>query len=123
MNEDPEAGGYDPNRDWGWNWQPDYVQRGAYLYPFSLPETRAVRDFALNHPNIAGVITHHNTGGMLLRGPGSADDAKYYHSRLRLPGVAQRPLYRLWRPDRLVPHEKRGIYLYFRNVFPLLPFQ
>ncbi len=78
LNEDPEAGSYDHNRDWGWNWQPDYVQRGAYLYPFSLPETRAVRDFALKHPNIAGVITHHNTGGMLLRGPGAAEDTKYY---------------------------------------------
>ncbi len=70
MNEDPSAGFYDPNRDWGWNWQPDYVQGGAYRYPFSLPETRAVRNFAIAHSNIAGVLTHHNTGGMFLRGPG-----------------------------------------------------
>jgi len=54
------------------------VQRGAYHYPFSLPETRAVRDFVIAHPNIAGSITHHNTGGMLLRGPGAAEDSKYY---------------------------------------------
>ncbi|TVR40243.1 MAG: peptidase M14 [Bacteroidia bacterium] len=78
LNEDQDVGYYDPNRDWGWNWQPDYVQRGAYLYPFSLPETRAVRDFVIAHPNIAGSITHHNTGGMLLRGPGAAEDAQYY---------------------------------------------
>jgi hypothetical protein len=78
LNEDRDVGYYDPNRDWGWNWQPDYVQRGAYLYPFSLPETRAVRDFVIAHPNIAGAITHHNTGGMLLRGPGAAEDAQYY---------------------------------------------
>ncbi|TVR42115.1 MAG: peptidase M14 [Bacteroidia bacterium] len=78
LNEDPEAGRYDHNRDWGWNWQPDYVQRGAYLYPFSLPETRAVRDFVMDHPNIAGAITHHNTGGMLLRGPGAREDERLY---------------------------------------------
>ncbi len=78
LNEDPETGRYDHNRDWGWNWQPDYVQRGAYLYPFSLPETRAVRDFVMAHSNIAGSITHHNTGGMLLRGPGAREDARLY---------------------------------------------
>ncbi len=78
LNEDRDVGYYDPNRDWGWNWQPDYVQRGAYLYPFSLPETRAVRDFVIAHPNIAGSVTHHNTGGMLLRGPGAAEDAQHY---------------------------------------------
>jgi hypothetical protein len=78
LNEDGEAGYYDHNRDWGWNWQPDYVQRGAYHYPFSLPETRAVRDFAMAHPNIASVQTHHNSGGMLLRGPGTAQDEKYF---------------------------------------------
>ncbi|MFN2395600.1 MAG: M14 family metallopeptidase [Bacteroidales bacterium] len=78
LNEDRDAGYYDPNRDWGWNWQPDYVQRGAYHYPFSLPETRAVRDFVIAHTNIAGSITHHNTGGMLLRGPGVAEDSQYY---------------------------------------------
>jgi len=78
LNEDRDVGYYDHNRDWGWNWQPDYVQRGAYLYPFSLPETRALRDFVIKHPNIAGSITHHNTGGMLLRGPGAAEDSQYY---------------------------------------------
>ncbi|MFN3557591.1 MAG: M14 family metallopeptidase [Bacteroidales bacterium] len=78
LNEDQDAGYYDPNRDWGWNWQPDYVQRGSYHYPFSLPETRAVRDFVINHPNVAGAITHHNTGGMLLRGPGAAEDQRLY---------------------------------------------
>lgn len=78
INEDRDVGYYDHNRDWGWNWQPDYVQRGAYRYPFSLPETRAVRDFVVAHPNIAGALTHHNTGGMFLRGPGAEEDEKYY---------------------------------------------
>jgi hypothetical protein len=78
IGEDRPAGYYDPNRDWGWNWQPDYVQRGAYKHPFSQPETRAVRDFAMKHPNISGVLTHHNTGGMFLRGPGFEQDQQYF---------------------------------------------
>lgn len=78
INED-RTGYYDPNRDWGWNWQPDYIQRGAYKYPFSLPENRAVADFVMEHPNIAGAQSYHNTGGMLLRGPGASEDASTYN--------------------------------------------
>ncbi|MFY8187677.1 MAG: M14 family metallopeptidase [Flavobacterium sp.] len=78
INEDDE-GTYDPNRDWAWGWQPDYVQRGALFYPGTLPETRAVKDFIVNHPNIAGAQSYHNYGGMFLRGPGAAEDEKYYN--------------------------------------------
>ena len=78
VNEDDE-GTYDPNRDWAWGWQPDYVQRGALFYPGTLPETRAVKDFIVNHPNIAGAQSYHNYGGMFLRGPGAAEDEKYYN--------------------------------------------
>ena len=78
VNEDG-VGYYDPNRDWGWKWQPDYVQRGAYKYPFSLPETRAVADFVMNHPNIAGAQSYHNYGGMILRGPGAEEDKDTYN--------------------------------------------
>lgn len=78
VNEDG-IGYYDPNRDWGWKWQPDYVQRGAYKYPFSLPETRAVADFVLKHPNIAGAQSYHNYGGMILRGPGAEEDLDTYN--------------------------------------------
>lgn len=62
-------GNYDPNRDWGYNWRPNYIQGGASQYPFALPESRAVRDFGFNHKNIAGTQLYHNTGGMILRGP------------------------------------------------------
>jgi len=34
INEDSE-GYVDPNRNWGYNWAPNYVQRGAGDYPFS----------------------------------------------------------------------------------------
>ncbi len=71
VNEDP-VGGYDPNRNYGADWQPDYIQRGSMNYPFELPEARAINDFLMSHPNIAGFQTYHNSGGMILRGPGVA---------------------------------------------------
>jgi hypothetical protein len=77
VNEDI-TGTYDPNRDWGWNWQPNYVQNGALYYPGTLPETMAVKNFFFKHTNIAGAQSYHNYGGMILRGPGAADDERFY---------------------------------------------
>jgi hypothetical protein len=79
VNEDRVGGYYDPNRDWGWDWQPDYIQFGALKYPFSVPENRAVAEFVMAHPNIAGAQSYHNSGGMILRGPGSASDEASFH--------------------------------------------
>jgi len=70
-NEDG-GGGYDPNRDWGSYWQPKYIQGGAGEYPFYWPESKHIRDFFYAHPNIAGVQAFHNSGGMILRGPGAS---------------------------------------------------
>ena len=69
INEDGR-GGYDMNRNYPCDWQPDYIQYGARDYPLSQPETRAVADFVLAHPNIAAAQCYHNSGGMILRGPG-----------------------------------------------------
>ncbi|MGK2862579.1 MAG: M14 family metallopeptidase [Chitinophagaceae bacterium] len=80
INEDGAQFEYDPNRDWGWNWQPNYVQNGAYKYPFSLPENRAVMEFIMRHPNIAAAQSFHNAGGMILRGPGAQEDSITYHA-------------------------------------------
>jgi len=68
-NEDT-GGGYDPNRDFGSYWQPKYIQYGSGDYPFTWIESRHTRDFLYQHPNIAGVQAFHNSGGMILRGPG-----------------------------------------------------
>jgi len=68
INEDG-PGGYDCNRDWGFNWEPNYIQGGADKYPFSFPENQAVRDFTMKHRNITGAQSFHNSGGMILRGP------------------------------------------------------
>ena len=64
-------GSYDPNRNWASDWQPNYIQGGSMHYPFELPEAKAINDFLLAHPNIAGVQSYHNNGGMILRGPGA----------------------------------------------------
>jgi zinc carboxypeptidase len=74
VNEDGD-GFYDPNRDWGWMWQPGYIQGGAHRYPFSIGENRLVADFISQRPNIAGAQTYHNAGGMILRGPGAKEDS------------------------------------------------
>lgn len=74
VNEDTE-GGYDPNRDWAWNWQPNYIQGGSLFYPGTLPETRAIKDFIVSKTNIAGAQSYHNYGGMFLRAPGAEEDA------------------------------------------------
>jgi hypothetical protein len=70
-NEDG-GGGYDANRDWGSYWQPKYIQSGAGEYPFYWQESQHIRDFFYAHPNIAGVQAFHNSGGMILRGPGTS---------------------------------------------------
>ncbi|MCA9726693.1 MAG: peptidase M14, partial [Candidatus Eisenbacteria bacterium] len=110
INED-DPGGYDPNRNWPWLWQPEGIQYGAHDYPFSLPETRAVGEFVLAHPNIAAAQTYHNNGGMILRSPGSesarmerADDDLFAFIGERgesmLPGyhsyVLWKDLYQVW---------------------------
>ena len=46
-------------------------------YPFQLPEAKAVNDFLLAHPNIAGLQTYHNNGGMILRSPGAEQTGEY----------------------------------------------
>ena len=69
VNEDG-PGGYDMNRNWPAGWNPDHVQSGAGDWPFSYPETEAIGRFIMTKPNIAAGQAYHNTGGMILRGPG-----------------------------------------------------
>lgn len=81
VNEDRQ-GSYDPNRDWGYNWEPNYIQSGADKYPFAFPENQAVRDFALKHKNIVGAQSYHNSGGMILRGPAIQQGGSEVYSRV-----------------------------------------
>ncbi|MDF1808592.1 MAG: M14 family metallopeptidase [Phycisphaerales bacterium] len=77
VNEDG-PGGYDMNRNWASDWQPNYIQYGAGEYPFDSLETNVVAQFILKHPNIAAGQSYHNTGGMMLRGPGASYLDKLY---------------------------------------------
>jgi hypothetical protein len=100
INEDG-LGGYDMNRNWPSDWQPNYIQRGSGEHPFSYPETRTVGMFILDHPNIAAAQAYHNTGGMILRGPGvdyhehrfPRADLRTY-DRLGIAGEEMLPFYR-----------------------------
>ena len=80
VNEDG-PGGTDANRDWGFNWQPNYIQSGADKYPFAMVENQAVRDFIIKHRNIAGSQSFHNSGGMILRGPSIQGGGAEVYSR------------------------------------------
>ena len=70
INEDGQ-GGFDTNRNFPSDWQPEHIQYGATDYPLSAQECRVTAEFIMAHPNIAGVQSYHNTGGMVLYGPGT----------------------------------------------------
>ncbi|MBE3111844.1 MAG: peptidase M14 [Acidobacteria bacterium] len=99
VNEDG-PGSYDANRNWASDWQPGYVQNGAMDYPFQLPEARAVNDFLMAHPNVSGVQSYHNSGGMILRGPGAEAVGEYpmgdvrFYDELGQNGERILPFYR-----------------------------
>ena len=133
VNEDG-TGYYDPNRDWAWKWQPNYIQGGAYKYPFSIPENRNVRDFVMAHPNIAGAQSFHNSGGMLLRGPGAEEDAGSYNTddvriydaigkkgELLIPGyrylIVHKDLYTAWGGELDWFNSGRGIFTFSNELF------
>jgi hypothetical protein len=89
VNEDGK-GGYDMNRNYPYDWQPSYIQYGARDYPLSQPETRAVTRFVLAHPNIAASQCYHNSGGLILRGPGREGGAMEAADERLLVAIGQR---------------------------------
>lgn len=99
INEDG-PGGYDLNRNWPSDWQPNHIQFGAGDYPLSHPEPRAIADFILARPNIGAMQSFHNNGGMILRGPGASYVPEYPQKDLTvfddlgLKGEAMLPFYR-----------------------------
>ncbi len=100
INEDG-PGGYDMNRNWPADWQPEHVQFGAGDYPLCWPETRCIADFIRDHTNIAGVQAFHNAAGMILRGPGHPSRQADYpagddriHDEIGKVGEKMLPFYR-----------------------------
>lgn len=93
----------DMNRNWPGDWQPNYAQFGAGPHPFSAPETYGIGRFALAHPNIAGAQSYHNSGGMILRGPGTQSRGNFYdrgdnsvYDAIAGAGAKMLPYYRDW---------------------------
>lgn len=72
LGRDPH--GLDFNRNYPWQWKPEFSQVGAGRYPLSEPETRAVVDFLYAHPNICGIMSYHTFTGVLLRPYGDRAD-------------------------------------------------
>lgn len=131
VNEDGD-GFYDPNRDWGWNWQPPYVQYGANRYPFSILENRHIADFIAARPNIAGGQSYHNAGGMILRPPGGVEetlqgeDIKVYDALGKrgeeiLPGyrymITGKDLYEVFGGSIDWMFQMRGAYTFTNELF------
>ena len=77
INEDAE-GYVDPNRNWGFDWMPPYVQQGSGDYPFSGVGLKALASYIRKRPNICIAWAFHNTGGMFLRGPSTKAQPDYH---------------------------------------------
>lgn len=74
VNEDSEAG-FDLNRNFPEGWfTPDGFQGGTGSYPTSAPETKALAEFFVNHPNIHQAQFFHTSGGFTYRPMGSSSD-------------------------------------------------
>ena len=59
--------GLDFNRNFPFQWRTEGEQYGAGPYPASEPETRALADFVVKHPNISFAITFHTYSRVILR--------------------------------------------------------
>ena len=66
INEDGR-GGVNVNRNYPAYWQPAHKQARGGVYPLSEPESRAIVEFCLAHPNIATVQSYHTSGGFLYQ--------------------------------------------------------
>jgi hypothetical protein len=106
VNEDVE-GYLDGNRNWGYNWQPTYVQSGAGNFPLSSKEAKCIAAYIHQRPNILVNFAFHNSGGMWLRAPAikeekvDARDIAVYdiigkNATKMTPGYVYQPSYDLY---------------------------
>lgn len=66
----------DLNRNFPWSWAPTHEQIGAGSFPTSEPESRAVVEHAVAHPEIFLWLNLHCYGGVFIRPLGHAPDSK-----------------------------------------------
>ena len=71
LKEQKQDWSLDFNRNYPYGWFPENRQAGAGKYPLSNPETKAMADWVIEHPNIGGVSTNHTSGGIILYPPGT----------------------------------------------------
>ncbi len=83
VNEDP-LGGIDMNRTYAFNWMPRFIQYGTSDYPLQPSETAAIGRFLITHKNIAATQDFHNSGGMILRGPGANNMGRYPYMDIKV---------------------------------------
>jgi len=83
VNEDSE-GYVDPNRNWGFDWAPNYVQSGAGNYPFEGKGLKAISEWIMKKPNICMSWHFHNSGGMILRGPSTKTQGEYLYEDVKV---------------------------------------
>jgi len=76
INEDG-IGYLDGNRNWGYEWQPRYIEGGAGNYPLEAVGLKAIATYIVERPNIIVSYAFHNSGGMYLRGPGNKGQMPY----------------------------------------------
>ncbi len=70
----PDLMGLDVNRNFPADWAPHWEQAGAGEFPLSEPETRALAQFLVDHPNIHGSQHFHTQSGAILRPHASKPD-------------------------------------------------
>jgi len=111
VNED-EPGYIDPNRNFPYNWQPNYVENGGGSYPLEGKGLKALADYLYTKKNILVAWAFHNSGGMILRGPTSKSAQEYdrrdievfdflgKHGEKMIPGynylISWKDLYTTW---------------------------
>ena len=88
FNED-WIGGVDLNRNFPFDWQPEWIQEGSGPYPLSEPESRAIVEFIVAHPNIGFVINGHSgpDDGLLYRPYGSRPDSAIPRADFQVMGA------------------------------------
>ncbi len=83
---DPEFldGSTDLNRNFPHDWRGEPEQAGAGSHPTGEPESRAVVDYAIAHPNLYAWLNLHTFGGVFIRPLGTASDARMNQADLAL---------------------------------------
>jgi len=72
------------NRQFPANFYPEGRQYGAWDLPLQEPESKAVADLFMSHPNIAGVMSYHTNAGVLLRPFSDKPDESFQGQDLKM---------------------------------------